>query len=57
MVVMQVEIYLPQKDTCIGLYWWRDGLVEKISNTNIGGTGITNGEVYMVGVDYVFVVA
>ena len=37
MVVMQVKIYLPEKDTCIGFYWWRDGLVEKISNTNIGG--------------------
>ena len=57
MVVMQVKIYLPEVDTCIGLCWWRDGLVEKISNTNIGGKGTTNGEVYMVGVDYAFVVA
>ena len=57
MVVMQVKIYLPEVDTCIGLCWLMDGLVEKISSTNIGGTGTTNGEVYTVGVDYAFVVA
>ena len=57
MVVMQVKIYLPEVDTCIGLCWLRGGLVEKIRNTNIGGKGTTNGEVYMVGVDYAFVVA
>ena len=57
MVVMQVKIYLPEVDTCIGLYWWRDGLVEKIRNTEMGGTGTTSGEVYLVGLDYAYVVA
>ena len=55
MVVMQVKIYLPEVDTCIGLYWWRDGLVEKIRNTEMGGTGTTSGEVYLVGLDYAYV--